>query len=133
MLEPPPHVKIAIIDTGVDVTGINPTWNGLFQRCIAQGTSFVQFKDSITEIPRESPWWISSEPHGTQMATIICKLDSQCKLFIAKVGTGRDDISISNLIQVGQLNLHSIFDLELTIRRQLSGPGRKRSILSALA
>ena len=118
----PSRVRIAVIDTGVD-----STLEGISEY-IEQGQSFVTSNGW-----RESPWWVASDPHGTQMATIIRRLDPLCKLLIAKVGTTRDDININNLIPVRHFDPNSIFDLELTNYRQFTGPGPKKSISLASA
>ncbi|KAF2678077.1 subtilisin-like protein [Lentithecium fluviatile CBS 122367] len=46
---------------------------------IEEGRSFVD-GDS-----RLSPWLFASNPHGTQMANLICAIDPYCQLFVARV------------------------------------------------
>ncbi|KAM0518153.1 hypothetical protein ACHAPE_004560 [Trichoderma viride] len=53
---------------------------------IKDGCSFVD-DDS-----RLSSWLFASNPHGTQMANLICAIDPCCDLYVAKVTEGRYDI-----------------------------------------
>ncbi|KAM3474432.1 hypothetical protein MY8738_007881 [Beauveria namnaoensis] len=46
---------------------------------ICDGKSFVYERDSL------SPWYLASNPHGTQMANLVCAIDPLCQLFIAKI------------------------------------------------
>ena len=80
------RTKIAIIDSGVQRA--NLTCKHI------RGASFVYNNE------RESPWWLSQEPHGTQMANIIHELDPNCELFIAKVGESKMDIRGDSVIEV---------------------------------
>ena len=68
------RTKVAIIDNGID--GTLPS----LSRRIVDGISFVEDWEG-----RESPWWLASDPHGTQMASFIHQLDPFCDLYIAKV------------------------------------------------
>jgi hypothetical protein len=63
--------KVALVDTG------------------ANKSSFPQIKKGISfvyERRKESPWWLAIDPHGTQMADFVCKLDPHNELYIAKAG-----------------------------------------------
>ncbi|UKZ78892.1 hypothetical protein TrVFT333_006638 [Trichoderma virens FT-333] len=40
-----------------------------------------------------SPWMFASDPHGTQMANLICAIDPTCELYVAKVTDGRFGIT----------------------------------------
>ncbi|KAL7956926.1 hypothetical protein V8C34DRAFT_195669 [Trichoderma compactum] len=53
---------------------------------IKGGQSFVE------ESSRVSPWLFASNPHGTQMANLICAIDPWCDLYVAKVTEGRAGI-----------------------------------------
>ena len=66
--------KIAIIDNGIDTTLSS------LSRRIVDGHSYVEDFEG-----RESPWWLASHPHGTQMASFIHQLDPFCGFYIAKV------------------------------------------------
>lgn len=61
---------------------------GLLWR-ICDGTSFVR------ETDRLSPWYLASNPHGTQMANLLCAIDPLCQLFVAKIADGRYGYSAS--------------------------------------
>ncbi|KAL7792820.1 hypothetical protein V8C43DRAFT_315334 [Trichoderma afarasin] len=53
---------------------------------IKGGQSFVE--DNF----RVSPWLFASNPHGTQMANLICAIDPWCDLYVAKVTDGQAGI-----------------------------------------
>lgn len=61
---------------------------------IKAGRSFVD--DGL----RFSPWLLASEPHGTQMANIICAIDPWCELYVAQVTDGRSGITPSRVARV---------------------------------
>jgi hypothetical protein len=46
---------------------------------IKAGRSFVEGESTI------SPWLFASNPHGTQMANMICAIDPFCEIYIARV------------------------------------------------
>ncbi len=75
-----------MVDDGIDQSSISCSQ--------ISGASFV-YSDS-----GESPWWLSDDPHGTQMAKIITDIDPYCKLFIAKVGETKIDITQRRAIEV---------------------------------
>ncbi|GAP85242.1 putative peptidase S8 subtilisin kexin sedolisin [Rosellinia necatrix] len=50
---------------------------------IRGGRSFVD------ENYKLSPWFFASNPHGTQMANLICAIDPLCELYVAKVHDGQ--------------------------------------------
>ncbi|KAL8943001.1 MAG: hypothetical protein Q9211_001150 [Gyalolechia sp. 1 TL-2023] len=54
---------------------------------IKGGRSFVD--DNF----RVSPWLFASDPHGTQMANLICAIDPCCELYVAKVAETRSGIT----------------------------------------
>lgn len=69
-------IRVAIIDSGVD--------QGEFPSTVEfMGDSFCS-----------THWWLSPERHGTQMAKIVKAIDPCCRLFIAKVGDHRKDITV---------------------------------------
>ncbi|QYT03731.1 Peptidase_S8 domain-containing protein [Trichoderma simmonsii] len=53
---------------------------------IKGGKSFVE------DSSRVSPWLFASNPHGTQMANLICAIDPWCDLYVAKVTDGQAGI-----------------------------------------
>ncbi|KAF2497767.1 subtilisin-like protein [Lophium mytilinum] len=52
--------------------------NSLWSR-IVDGRSFVDGDSKL------SPWLFASNPHGTQMANLICAIDPYCELYVARV------------------------------------------------
>ncbi|KAJ6006189.1 hypothetical protein N7451_004133 [Penicillium sp. IBT 35674x] len=48
---------------------------------------------------RVSPWMFASDPHGTQMANLICAIDPECELYVAKVTDGRHGISAESVVK----------------------------------
>lgn len=92
------RVKVAIIDNGVDESAFKPEQ-------IAKGRSFVHREHSAGQngrkkIMRESPWWLSVDAHGTQMAQFICTIDPWCELYIAKVCESRNDVTLASVCHV---------------------------------
>ncbi|KAK1252950.1 hypothetical protein MKX08_004137 [Trichoderma sp. CBMAI-0020] len=53
---------------------------------IKKGQSFVD------DDARISSWLFASDPHGTQMANLICAIDPCCDLYVARVAEGRSGI-----------------------------------------
>ncbi|KAI0096962.1 hypothetical protein GGR51DRAFT_542140 [Nemania sp. FL0031] len=51
---------------------------------IKEGKSFVDDDHHV------SPWLFASDPHGTQMANLICAIDPACELYVAKVTDGNN-------------------------------------------
>lgn len=63
---------------------------------IKEGKSFVDDDHHV------SPWIFASDPHGTQMANLICAIDPACELYVAKVTDGDNfGISPERVIRVG--------------------------------
>lgn len=81
---------MAIIDTGVDESDFNTN----IHKDGFEGESFVEREGM------ESHWWLSSDVHGTQMAKIISSIDPFCKLYIAKVGDHKEDITVERVAKV---------------------------------
>lgn len=55
------------------------------------GTLWSRIKDGqsfVDDEHRVSPWMFASDPHGTQMANLICALDPACELYVAKATDG---------------------------------------------
>ncbi|KAK0640567.1 hypothetical protein B0T16DRAFT_460740 [Cercophora newfieldiana] len=46
---------------------------------VQRGRSFVDDEGQV------SPWMFASDPHGTQMANLICAIDPLCEIYVAKV------------------------------------------------
>ncbi len=87
--EKSPSTTVAVIDNGVD-----GTLSTLSERII-DGQSLVEDFDG-----HESPWWLASHPHGTQMASFIHQLDPCCGLYIVKVCDGSGGIDADILAEV---------------------------------
>lgn len=77
-------IKVAIIDNGTD------KFRFRIRNAIERGVSYV--KADVESADRILPWWMVSDPHGTQMASLIVAANPWCRLFIARVGKGRRDI-----------------------------------------
>ncbi|KAM0517462.1 hypothetical protein ACHAPE_004994 [Trichoderma viride] len=76
------QVHIAIIDNGMDVHSLTERWNN-----ISTGKTFfkVEFEDTYRD------WFAASDLHGTQVATIIRKVNPFCRLYILRVGESHKD------------------------------------------
>lgn len=66
-------------------TGKDGEYKTLWSR-IKKGRSFVDDESRV------SSWLFASDPHGTQMANLICAIDPCCDLYVAKVAEGRSGI-----------------------------------------
>ncbi|KAL7933623.1 hypothetical protein V8C35DRAFT_322252 [Trichoderma chlorosporum] len=81
--------KVALIDSGVVLVGprddnpYNDIFSTITQR-IVKGISLVS-RDG-----EEHSWWHATEPHGTQMAALICTLNPLCDLYVVKVAESDD-------------------------------------------
>ncbi|KAJ5657424.1 subtilisin-like protein [Penicillium longicatenatum] len=82
--EADPRIKVAIIDNGADINRSN------LRKRIHAGVSYVSADKDQPQQPL--PWWMVSDPHGTQMASLVEKVNPHCRLYIARVGKGRNDI-----------------------------------------
>ncbi|EFX04256.1 intracellular serine protease [Grosmannia clavigera kw1407] len=79
------RIRVAVIDNGTDRT--QPS----IRNRIVAGCSWVRAGQQEHHNP-ELPWWMVSDPHGTQMASLIAQASSYCRLYVARVGRGRSDI-----------------------------------------
>ncbi|KAF3067660.1 Minor extracellular protease Epr [Trichoderma lentiforme] len=79
------HSKGLTNDTKSNVRKETENHKTLWSR-IKGGKSFVE------DGSRVSPWLLASNPHGTQMANLICAIDPWCDLYVAKVTEGRAGI-----------------------------------------
>ncbi|CAI6338232.1 unnamed protein product [Periconia digitata] len=94
--------KVAVIDSGViGVPEPSTTANGQhavvhgsdFAGRIVEARSFVYDRDGI-----ELPWYLASDPHGTQMTRLICAINPCCEVCVARVGeTSRSAMSSSRI------------------------------------
>ncbi|KAL1617112.1 hypothetical protein SLS56_011115, partial [Neofusicoccum ribis] len=67
-----------------NLVDMQPSSDDLARR-IKGGKSFVYTSDN-----EEQVWWYASEPHGTQIARLICSIDPCCDLYITKVAKTRN-------------------------------------------
>jgi len=65
---------------------------------ISEGKSFVDDDYQL------SPWLFASDPHGTQMANLICAIDPGCQLYVAQVTDGRYGITPHRVKEVSTEN-----------------------------
>jgi hypothetical protein len=86
------------MDTGIDQNSFEPK---KFKEFYSKGDMYSETQDS--------PWWLSADIHGTQMAKLVTAIDPYCKLFIAKVGDHKTGITRSAFTKVGQ---HWIQDVQ---------------------
>lgn len=86
------RIKVAIIDNGADKI------RSSIKNSIAKGVSYVTGGPASGD--RILPWWMVSDPHGTQMASLIAKANPFCRLYIARVGKLRQDILAENAAAV---------------------------------
>jgi hypothetical protein len=61
---------------------------------IVEGRSFVDDGSKV------SPWLFASDPHGTQMANLICAMDPFCELYVARVAEGTYGITPTRVARV---------------------------------
>jgi hypothetical protein len=69
-------IKVAVIDDGIDGFQENITDN------IVSGISFCRYSDSGNLM---NAYYVPSGGHGTMMASLICRLCPQVKLFVARL------------------------------------------------
>jgi hypothetical protein len=58
---------------------------------VIQGQSFLADENRV------GSWSFASDPHGTQMASLICAIDPHCEILVAKVTEGRFGIDSERL------------------------------------
>lgn len=83
--------NIAVIDNGANKQSLTASWKNL-----TVGNSFVKadFED------RYLPWSSASDTHGTQVASIIRKINPFCGLMILRVGESHKDVIPINVAKV---------------------------------
>lgn len=86
--KPDQRIKVAVIDNGVD------RMRESVKNKVEKGISFVTAGPENDE--RILPWWMVSDPHGTQMASLIAQENPFCRLYVARVGRNRRDILPEN-------------------------------------
>lgn len=94
---PDRRIKIAIIDNGAD--RIRSSIGEMIAKGISYVTADLLGPDQIL------PWWMVSDAHGTQMASLIGQINPFCRLYIARVGKGRNDIDPKKAAKVRRRTL----------------------------
>lgn len=79
-----PPIRVAIIDTGVDV------WSSAIKDNIIGGVSYL-----------ESPWYQPVDWHGTSMASLIRKINPYIGLYVYSVASTRNDLDVETAAKVG--------------------------------
>lgn len=77
-------------DGAPPTASLDPLEQGLWSR-IKAGRSFV---DSASKF---CPWQFPSDPHGTQMANLICAIDPLCEIYVARVAEDAVGIKPDNV------------------------------------
>jgi hypothetical protein len=108
------RTRVAILDNGIlsvspvsyDATGasanehlkeeVTEDSKSIWSR-IQEGRSFVD------DNSRLSPWLFASDPHGTQMANLICAIDPFCEIYIARVAEDSFGITAERVAKVCSL------------------------------
>ncbi|EHK16135.1 uncharacterized protein TRIVIDRAFT_195992 [Trichoderma virens Gv29-8] len=76
-----------------DSNGLNDDARSKFRKeAENHKTLWSRIKGGQLDNSRVSPWLFASNPHGTQMANLICAIDPWCDLYVAKVTEGRAGI-----------------------------------------
>ncbi len=76
---------------GVDEKGA--TSKGIWSR-IVKGRSFVENSRTFNS------WHLPCDPHGTQMANLICAVDPTCELYVARVAEDARGIQSNHVAKV---------------------------------
>lgn len=100
------RAKVAVIDSGVVVVDGGERSESpntpIFSRnpCdhIMDGTSLVAREND------EQAWWHATDPHGTQMANLICSINPCCELFVVKIAESSQSGVTS--AKVAEVSLH---------------------------
>jgi hypothetical protein len=95
---PQHHIKIAIIDDGIDSS--LDIFGSEFAR-ISRGQSFTRASTNL-----KKSYYVSSGNHGTQLASLICSICPSTLLYIAKheeqaTGRGNSQINLDSVAKVG--------------------------------
>lgn len=103
------QIKVAIIGDGVAVSESNPYINNF-----VDGVSFVTH-DPDSDSNLVLPWWHAEQPHGTQISSLINKVNPFCHFYIAKVGNGRKDILPQHAVKVWTIKLVCTFLAQIVL------------------
>lgn len=88
----PYRSKVAIVDNGVDIGQKKIASN------IKKGRSFVSLNDSGWYLP----WFTSVHVHGTQMASLVVRVDPSCDLYVYRINSlPSGSIDARHAVEVG--------------------------------
>jgi hypothetical protein len=97
--------RVAVIDSGI--IGVHQpsvaasgqhtvVHDSDFADRIFNARSFVYNRDGV-----ELPWYLASDPHGTQMTRLICAINPCCEVCVVRVGeTSKSAMSSSRIASV---------------------------------
>ncbi|KAI1486454.1 subtilisin-like protein [Biscogniauxia mediterranea] len=88
--------KVAILDNGIlsvspisyDVTRDTAVENSNGDQSVDSSSVWSRIREGrsfVDQDSRLSPWLFASDPHGTQMANLICAIDPFCEIYVARV------------------------------------------------
>jgi hypothetical protein len=86
---PQRRIKIAIIDNGID------KWQETISENIKEGFSYASRVNG-----RLLPWFTAAHAHGTQMASLVRKINPYCDLYIFRVSSLREGMDPKSAIEV---------------------------------
>jgi hypothetical protein len=102
------RTKVAIIDNGI--LGITPRTSyskrsdeGGEHQSMDEKNLLSRVKDGCSFVDDHSKlgsWLFASDPHGTQMANLICAIDPLCDLYVAKVTEDKYGITKDRVARV---------------------------------
>jgi hypothetical protein len=78
-------IKIALIDSGVDA------WQRTIADNVKGGVSYYD----------KHPWYKADHPHGTQMASLMRRINPLVSLYIYGISRLRDDLNVEKAVLVG--------------------------------
>ena len=87
----PLRTKVAIIDNGVDIGQSRIAAN------VRRGRSFVSSDRNGWYLP----WFTSAHVHGTQMASLVIRVDPYCDLYVYRINSlPAGSIKVGNAVEV---------------------------------
>jgi hypothetical protein len=89
------NVKVAVIDNGFD------HWQSAITENIRLARSYVKESDGVRK-----PWYTASHAHGTQMASLIRKVNPNCDLYLYRIHSLPSDIEVECALQVCHTFVH---------------------------
>jgi hypothetical protein len=86
---PQRRIKIAIIDNGID------KWQDTISENIKEGFSYASRVSG-----KLLPWFTAAHAHGTNMASLVRKINPYCELYIYRVSSLREGMDPKCAIKV---------------------------------